>query len=182
MFPGNGAQSRAERWQVSSQGVPFLVGHLPMRGQPQTALWMDVDGDGASDLVCLEKSDSGWLAEVLRMQAGLPRTPGRLLALPALGAVDGMLESDINGDGRLDVGVIGTHDSIWLLGTGSDSLAVGPQISRWDMFTAADSVRFGPYLLRPASSADRYVLGPLDPDAIPDLVRWDAPSIALQFG
>jgi hypothetical protein len=182
MFPGNGEQSRAERWQVSEQGVPFLAGYVPMRGHPQTALWMDMDGDGASDLVCLEQDGSGWFAEVLLMQSGSPRTPGRRLDLPYIGAVNAMLEDDINGDGRKDVGVVGTDHSIWLLGTGSDSLALGPEVLQWDRSPAPDSTLSGPSPLQGYSSSVRYVAGRLDSDPIPDLIWWDPASKWLWFG
>src|ERR1051325_4408384 len=65
LFPWNGFVPRIERWQVTSQGVPFLAGYISTQGNPQKALWTDVDGDGVADLVCIETTASSTFAEVI---------------------------------------------------------------------------------------------------------------------
>ena len=181
LFPWNGFVPRIERWQVTSQGVPFLAGYISTQGNPQKALWTDVDGDGVADLVCIETTASSTFAEVILMKAGGPQAPGRKITIPNTGVVNSLVESDLNGDGRSDVGVIGMSISIWLLGTGADSLALGPQITQSWLAPGSDTLVSMISRLRGPGSATRYVTGRLDLDVRSDLVQWDGPSFAIRF-
>jgi hypothetical protein len=159
---------RVERWSVTAQGVPYLNGFVPTQYRPTAVAWADVNGDGAADLLCGEESwPLGPVLEVLLMGPSGPVAPGQLFVLPSpqRGPVMFVTSADVNGDGFVDVGVVGSgSDRIegrmsWVLG-GASGLTVGPTSQN--------------YYSKPAISR-------LDLDAQPDLVSWEPASLRLDF-
>lgn len=141
-LPGWSTLNRVERWKLTSAGVPYFAGYTPVSYHPTAAAWVDVNGDGASDLVCGETSPNGLVVEVLLMRPEGLNSPGRIIPLSNFSLrtpIRYLTNADVNGDGFVDIGVVGTSSNghsldgmSWLLGTGDGTFTEVPgQASNW---------------------------------------------------
>lgn len=128
-IPGWPTLARAERWRISPDGVPSFDGYLPLRAHATSVAWIDVDGDGHSDLVFGESGDTGYGVEIFRMTAAGLATPGRFVdGLDSYhGKITTLFAADVNGDGRTDIGLghldlgTGNETGTWLIASAPDS-------------------------------------------------------------
>lgn len=131
-FPGYSSLLRAERWRISADGVPWFAGYVALSSHATCTAWVDMNGDGYSDLVVGETSQTGRGVEVFIMTPAGLQTPGRYFGLAQNGSGDiqSILGGDWNADGRMDL-CLGRSDdrgeggSIFV-STEADSLAQVP--------------------------------------------------------
>jgi hypothetical protein len=93
----------AERWTISSDGVPHFAGVVPLLQHATAAVWLDLDGDGGSELVCAEQGGLGRGLEILSQSASGPVAPGRYIDLGQGYDVVNISSMDLNADGRADL-------------------------------------------------------------------------------
>lgn len=128
-FPGFTTLKRVERWRVTPDGMPWFAGYLALRSLATCAAWIDMNGDGYSDLVCAEYGPSGGSFEIFTMTSAGLQAPGRYYALAAPGTsgkIRNILGADLNSDGRMDLcfgrADDGTEGGTVFLSTQADSL------------------------------------------------------------